>query len=49
MEKTLEIPEFLTEKGAKKGRKVANVVLGILGFLMVLGLGVVITKASKRK
>ena len=49
MEKTLEIPEFLTEKGAEKGRKVANAVLGTLGFLMVFGLGVATTKASKRK
>ena len=49
MEKTLEIPEFLTEKGAARGKKVANAVLTTLGVMMAVGLGVATTKISKRK
>ena len=49
MEKTLEIPVFLTEKGAARGKKVANAVLTTLGVMMAVGLGVATTKISKRK
>lgn len=49
MEKTLNIPEFLTKDGAVKEKKISNVVFGTIGFLVAFGLGVVTAKNITRK
>lgn len=49
MEKTLNIPEFLTKESAVKEKRISNAVYGTIGFLVAFGLGVVAAKSITRK
>lgn len=49
MEKTLNIPEFLTKEGAAREKKISNAVYGTIGFLVAFGLGIATAKTITRK
>lgn len=49
MEKTLDIPKFLTQEGAAKEKRISNAVFGTIGFLVAFGLGIATAKTITRK